>query len=83
MAFMRVSLVEPLCQTVMGWIPALEYMLSGACGILQPCRIMLGAKCHRFLRPLVLVKHIHCRKPPDLLTGCLGLAPGRGGRWDG
>jgi hypothetical protein len=34
MAFMRVSLVEPLCKAVMGWVSAVEYMLSGARGLL-------------------------------------------------
>jgi hypothetical protein len=34
MSFMRVSLVELLCQAVMGRVPALEYMLSGAHGLL-------------------------------------------------
>jgi hypothetical protein len=34
MAFMRVSLVETLCHTVMGRILASEYMLSGARGFL-------------------------------------------------
>jgi hypothetical protein len=33
MTFMRVSLVETLRQMVMGQILALEYMLSGACGL--------------------------------------------------
>jgi hypothetical protein len=32
MAIMRVPLVQLLCQTVMGWIPALEYLLSSMCG---------------------------------------------------
>jgi hypothetical protein len=32
--FIHVSLVELLRQVVMGRIPALEYMLSGACGLL-------------------------------------------------
>jgi hypothetical protein len=35
MAIMRIPLVELLYQTVMGWIPALEYLLPGtrgACG---------------------------------------------------
>jgi hypothetical protein len=34
MVFMRVSLVELLHQAAMGRIPALEYMLSGARGLL-------------------------------------------------
>jgi hypothetical protein len=34
MAFIRVSLVELLCQVVMEQIPALEYLLSGARGLL-------------------------------------------------
>jgi hypothetical protein len=32
MTIMRVPLVELLCQTVMEWIPALEYLLLGARG---------------------------------------------------
>jgi hypothetical protein len=32
MEIMRVSLVESLCQMAKGWIPALEYVLSGARG---------------------------------------------------
>jgi hypothetical protein len=34
MAFMHVSLVEPVCLVVMGWILALEYMLSRARGLM-------------------------------------------------
>jgi hypothetical protein len=34
MAFMRVSLVELLCQTAMGQVREFEYMLLGACGLL-------------------------------------------------
>jgi hypothetical protein len=34
MTFMRVSLVELLRQTVMGRVPTLEYILSGARGLL-------------------------------------------------
>jgi hypothetical protein len=83
MAFMRVSLVEPLCQVVMGKILTLEYMLSGAHGLLRPHPIVPSAKCHRFSRPLVLVMPICCRKPPGVLTGCLSLASGRGGSRDG
>jgi hypothetical protein len=82
MAFMRVSLVQPLCQVAMGWIPALEYMLSGAHGLQRLRPIMPGAKCCRFLRPLMLVMPIHCRKPPCVLTGCSGLVLGRGPRRD-
>jgi hypothetical protein len=57
---MRVSLVEPLRQVVMGRIAALEYMLLGACGLLWPRLVVPGAKCHRFPRPLVLVMPIYC-----------------------
>jgi hypothetical protein len=35
LAIMRIPLVELLCRTVMGWLPALEYLLPGmrgACG---------------------------------------------------
>jgi hypothetical protein len=51
MVFMRVSLVELPCQAVMEGIPALEYVLSGMLGLLQPRPIMPGAKCHYYLRP--------------------------------
>jgi hypothetical protein len=60
MAFICVSLVEPLHQAVMGRILALEYMLSGACGHKRLCPIMLGTECRHFLRPLVLVMPIYC-----------------------
>jgi hypothetical protein len=42
MEFMHVSLVEPLRQVVMGQIPALECMLSGARGLLRPRPILPG-----------------------------------------
>jgi hypothetical protein len=29
---MRIPLVELLCQMIMGWIPALEYLLPGTVG---------------------------------------------------
>jgi hypothetical protein len=44
MVIMHVSLIELLCQLVMGWIRALEYMLSDACGLLWPCPIASGNK---------------------------------------
>jgi hypothetical protein len=47
MVCMRVSLVEASFQTVMGWVPALEYMLSGARGLLQPCPISSGIRSLR------------------------------------
>jgi hypothetical protein len=40
MVCIRVSLVKPSFWTVMGWVPALEYMLSGARGLLQLCPIL-------------------------------------------
>jgi hypothetical protein len=58
-------------------------MMLGARGLLRPRPIVPGAKCHRFSRPLVLVVSIRCRKPSGVLTGCSGIAPGRGGRRDG
>jgi hypothetical protein len=64
-------------------ILALEYLLSGVRGLLWPHPLVQGTKCHRFLRSLVLVMFIHCRKPLDMLTRCLALASGRGGRQDG
>jgi hypothetical protein len=51
MVCMCVSLAKLPIQTVMGWIPALEYMLSGANGLLQPCLISLGNECFRPPRP--------------------------------
>jgi hypothetical protein len=59
MAFMRVSFIEPLCQAVMGQIPSLEYILSGARGLLWPRPVVPGAKRRRFSRPLVLVMPKH------------------------
>jgi hypothetical protein len=44
MEFIRVSLVEPLRQAMMGWTLALEYMLSGVCGLMRLCPIMLGTE---------------------------------------
>jgi hypothetical protein len=41
MEIMRVPLVDLLCQTVMGWIPALEYQppsTHGACGHVLSCQ---------------------------------------------
>jgi hypothetical protein len=49
--FMRVSLVELLHQAVMGRVPPLEYMISGARGLLQPRPIVSGAPSQRFMRP--------------------------------
>jgi hypothetical protein len=43
MVFMCVSLIELLHQAAMGRVPALEYMLSGARGILRPHPVVLGA----------------------------------------
>jgi hypothetical protein len=51
MMYMHVSLVELPCQTVMGWIPTLEFMLSGAHGFLQPCPILSGSECYRPSKP--------------------------------
>jgi hypothetical protein len=50
MVIMRVPLVDSLCQAVIGRIPAPEYMLSGACGLLWPHPVTIGTKCHSFLR---------------------------------
>jgi hypothetical protein len=41
MAIMCAPLVELLCQTVMGWIPALEYLLPGMCGA---CGLVLSCQ---------------------------------------
>jgi hypothetical protein len=43
MMLMRVSLVELLCQAVIGQVPSLEYTLSGARGLLQPRPVVPGA----------------------------------------
>jgi hypothetical protein len=42
MVFMCASLFELLCQAVMGQVPALEYLLLGARGLLWPSPIMPG-----------------------------------------
>jgi hypothetical protein len=39
-----VSLVEIPFQTVMRWIPVLQCILLGACGLLQPCPILSGSE---------------------------------------
>jgi hypothetical protein len=41
---------ELLCQMTMGQIPALEYMLSVARGLMWPRPIIPGDKCHCILR---------------------------------
>jgi hypothetical protein len=51
MTCMRVSLVEPPLETVMGWIPALECMLSVVRGLLQSRPISSGNECYRPSRP--------------------------------
>jgi hypothetical protein len=41
MVIMHIPYVELLCQAVMGWIPAVEYLLPGArgtCGHVLPCQ---------------------------------------------
>jgi hypothetical protein len=43
MVFMHVSLVELLRQATMGCVPALEYMLSGACEFLRPRPVVPSA----------------------------------------
>jgi hypothetical protein len=42
MVLLRVSLVELLCQEMMGQIPSLGYLLPGARGLLRQRPIMLG-----------------------------------------
>jgi hypothetical protein len=43
MVFMRVSLVELPRQAAMGRVPPLEYMMSGAYGLLRPHPVVPGA----------------------------------------
>jgi hypothetical protein len=50
MVIMCVSLIESLCQTAMGQIAVLEYMLSGVHGLLRPSLIVPGNKCCHFPR---------------------------------
>jgi hypothetical protein len=47
MMCMRLSLVEPSFHTMIGWVPTLEYMMSGARGLLQPCPISSGNEHYR------------------------------------
>jgi hypothetical protein len=51
MVRMRVSLVELPFQIVMGWIPALKCMLSGARGLLQSRPISSDNECYHPSRP--------------------------------
>jgi hypothetical protein len=50
MAIMRVLVEELLCQAVMGQILVLNCPLSGTRGCMRLLFIVLGFKCHRFLR---------------------------------
>jgi hypothetical protein len=43
MMIVRVPLVDLLCQTMMGWILALEYLLPGTHGCMWSRLIMLGS----------------------------------------
>jgi hypothetical protein len=52
---MCVPLVESLCQAMKGWIPTRVPATRRAWG-LWPHPVLLGTKCHRFLRPWHLVK---------------------------
>jgi hypothetical protein len=69
MVIMCIPLVESLCQTWMGWIPALEYILSGMYGLLWPRPIVTGTKCHRFLRPRCWECLSAVESPPGGLIG--------------
>jgi hypothetical protein len=44
MTFMRVLMVESLCQAAMGWISALKCLLLGAHGSLWLCIVLCGIK---------------------------------------
>jgi hypothetical protein len=48
MLIMHVLVVELLCHAVMGWVPVLKCLLSGVCGRLWVCLIVLGIKYHCF-----------------------------------
>jgi hypothetical protein len=50
MVIMCVPVEELLCQTAMGQIPVLKYLLSGVRWRLCPCPIVPGIKCHHLLR---------------------------------
>jgi hypothetical protein len=50
MAIMHVPIEELLCQALTRWISVLECLLSGAYGRMWLRPIMLGIKCHCFLR---------------------------------
>jgi hypothetical protein len=51
MAFMRVPLAELPFETEMGWIPALVWVLSSVCGLLQSHPFSLDDKCYRLPSP--------------------------------
>jgi hypothetical protein len=50
MSIIHVPLLELLCQTMMGLIPALERLLPDTRGRLWPRLIVLGIKCRCFPR---------------------------------
>jgi hypothetical protein len=54
MTIMRVLMELFLCQTVMGWIPVLECLLSSACGHLWLRLVLPGIKWYHYLRTLAL-----------------------------
>jgi hypothetical protein len=62
---------------------SLEYMLSGACGLLQLRPIVPGASSHGFSRPRGWQCLSAATSPQSCLTVGSGLAPGRGGWQDG
>jgi hypothetical protein len=53
---MRVSLTKLPLQIVMGWVPVLECMLSGARVLLQPCLTLSGNECSYSPR----LRHMPC-----------------------
>jgi hypothetical protein len=50
MAIIHVPMVELLCHTVMGRLPVLKYLLSGAHECLLPRLVVPGIKCCCFSR---------------------------------
>jgi hypothetical protein len=79
MVTMCVPLVESLCQVVMEWIPALEYLLSGthgACGHVPSCQTI---NTTTFGAPGIWEKSIRFWKLPGGVTRP-GSIPSWGGR---
>jgi hypothetical protein len=84
MAFMCVLVVESLCQAMMGWIPALDWLLLGASGSQWLRLVLFGIKCpHHPRAPRLLESLDRYRDPHAWLPGSqVHAEPGHKGELD-